>query len=167
MEKAQIRTAIVPGSFDPMTLGHKAVIKAAAELFDRVIVAVMINPEKADKGFFTFEQKKKIAELTCKEFINVEVEISFGMLWEFARDKRAVAIVKGVRNTEDFEYEQKMAEYNKEHYPLADTIYIPAYGDEKHISSTLIRSALKNGNSPREFLDREAADYIEIIMQEN
>lgn len=166
MNDSRCKTAVVPGSFDPMTAGHKEVIKAASEMFDRVIVAIMVNPDKVDTAFFSFEQRKKIAELTCADILNVEVVISFGMLWEFARSNGALAIVKGIRNCDDLEYEKKMAEYNHGKYPGAHTVYIPTYGDMANISSTVVRNSLCHGEIRNDLLDHGAIEYIKSILDE-
>ena len=121
-----MKTAIIPGSFDPMTLGHRDVVERALKLFDRVIVAIMVNPDK--KGRFTFAQRKKIAELTLSDLPEVTVLTADGYLADLAAALKAVAIVKGVRNTEDFEYEQDMAVFNHDRNPVTETVYLPAYG---------------------------------------
>lgn len=158
------RIAIVPGSFDPMTLGHLDIIRRAARLFDLVVVAIMINPDKADKAMFSFEEKKKIAELTCLGIENVTIITSDGMLWELAQSLGACAIVKGIRNEADLVYEQEMAVYNHEHYPLAETLYLQSYGEMSHISSSLVRKKILNGELPLDMLAPKAMEYIMPIF---
>ena len=102
-----MRIAIVPGSFDPMTLGHLDIIKRAADLYDRVIVAVMINDSK--RYTFSMEERTEIARLTCKDIENVEVISDAGLLADLAKRVGACAIVKGVRDEKDYEYEKEMA----------------------------------------------------------
>ncbi len=160
-----MRTAIIPGSFDPMTLGHRDVVKRALKLFDRVIVAIMINPEK--KGRFSFAERKRIAELTLSDLPEVTVITADGYLADLAAALKAVAIVKGLRNTEDFEYEQDMAIFNHNRNQVTETIYLPAYGDNTEISSTLARSVLDNKELTEGILSPEAAEYIESLEQNN
>lgn len=136
------RIAVIPGSFDPMTKGHTDIVKRAAAMFDQVAVAVMVNPAKSSTQMFTYDERKRIAEASCKAVPNVKVIVSGGMLWELARDLGACAIVKGVRNTSDFEYEQEMAKFNHAHYPDAETVYLPAYDEFCNISSTAVREML-------------------------
>ncbi len=136
------RIAIIPGSFDPMTKGHTDIVKRAAAIFDYVVVAVMVNPAKSLTQMFTYDERKRIAEASCKDIPNVKVIVSDGMLWELARNLGACAIVKGVRNTSDFEYEQEMAKFNHEHNPDAETVYLPAYDVFCNISSTAVREML-------------------------
>ena len=157
-----MRTAIIPGSFDPMTLGHKDVVQRALKIFDRVVVAIMINPDK--KGHFSFAERKKIAELTLSEFPEVTVITADGYLADLAAALKAVAIVKGVRNTDDFVYEQEMAEFNHNRNSVTETIYLPAYGDNVSISSTAVCRAIENGEPLDRFLAAEAIDYIESIV---
>ncbi|MBR3964299.1 MAG: pantetheine-phosphate adenylyltransferase [Clostridia bacterium] len=153
-----MRTAIVPGSFDPMTLGHLDVIKRAAKLFDSVIVAIMINPDK--EGCFTFAQRKRIAELTTEGIDGVKVITAGGYLADLAAAFGAVAIVKGVRNREDFVYEQGMAVFNHERNPIAETIYLPAYGEYVDVSSTAVREMISTGKDTSSVLAEAAAEYI-------
>lgn len=154
-----MKIAIVPGSFDPMTLGHKNIVERALGLFDRVVVAIMINPEKT--GRFSFAERKKIAELTVGQLPGVTVLTAGGYLADLARALGAVAIVKGVRNVEDFEYEQDMAEFNHNRNPDCETVYLPAYGEAVEISSTLVRRMIDEGEDLSEVLDGAAIEYIE------
>lgn len=158
-----MRTAIIPGSFDPMTLGHKDVVERATKLFDRIIVAIMVNPEK--KGKFTFAERKKIAELTLTEFPRVTVITADGYLADLASVLKAVAIVKGVRNTDDFEYEQDMAQFNHDRNPVTETIYLPSYGEIADISSTYARDLIDSGTPLDGVLAPEAIEYIESLVK--
>lgn len=154
----KLRTAIVPGSFDPFTLGHRDLVSRAARLFDRVVVAIMVNPDKT--GTFSFAERKKIAELTVADLPGVRVITAQGYLADLAAALGAAAIVKGVRNTEDFEYEQEMAVFNHGRNPQTETVYLPAYGDFRLISSTTARTILQNGGDTSAFLAPAAAEYI-------
>ena len=156
-----MRTAIVPGSFDPMTLGHKDVVERAAKLFDRVIVAIMINPDK--KGRFSFAERKKIAELTLAEIPQASVITADGYLADLAAALKAAAIVKGVRNTEDFEYEQEMAVFNHDRNPVTETVYLPAYSELADISSTYARKLIDDDLPLDGILAAEAIEYIKEL----
>lgn len=152
-----MRTAIIPGSFDPMTIGHKNIIERSSRLFDRIIVAIMVNPDK--KGFFSFAERKKIAELSLADIENVTVMTADGYLADLAAALGACAIIKGVRNADDFEYEQEMAAFNHDRNPHCETMYLPAYGDMSDVSSSLVRRAACEEDALR-LIDRNAAQYI-------
>ena len=158
-----MRIAIIPGSFDPMTLGHKDIVERALKLFDRVIVAIMINPEK--KGKFSFAERKKIAEFTLAEFPQVTVLTADGYLADLAAALKAVAIVKGVRNAEDFEYEQNMAIFNHDRNPITETIYLPSYEKISDISSTYARSLIDSGAPLDSVIAPKAIEYIESLVK--
>ena len=139
----KLTVAVVPGSFDPLTLGHRNVIVRCAELFDRVVVGILINPDK--KGMFTMEERKAIARLTLADLPNVTVETDSGYLTDFAERMGASIIVKGVRTSVDFEYEQKMAYFNRARNPKIETMYLPADQTMMEISSTAVRDKLFRG----------------------
>lgn len=147
MEK---RIAIIPGSFDPMTLGHLSFIIKASEMFDEIIVAIMSNSSK--NSFFTLLERKEIAEKTCMELENVKVITAEGMLVDVAHAVGAKYIVKGVRNSVDFEYEQNMAKINRALAPDIQTIYLPADSAFEVVSSTLVREMLNNGKHVHAFM---------------
>ena len=142
--------AVVPGSFDPLTLGHRNVIERCAALFDRVVVGILINPDKC--GTFTMEERKRIAQLTLADLPNVSVEIDGGYLTDFAEHVGASVIVKGVRTSVDFEYEQKMAYFNRARNPKIETMYLPADESLTTVSSTVVREKLLNGEDLSELL---------------
>ena len=105
-----MRIAVIPGSFDPMTTGHINIIERASILFDKVFVAVMINDTK--QYMFTREQRTEIARLSVAHLPNVEVIFDDGMLADLALRLDACAIVKGIRDYKDYQYEFDMAQYN-------------------------------------------------------
>jgi pantetheine-phosphate adenylyltransferase len=157
--------AIVPGSFDPITNGHLYIIKKAAASFEKVYVAVMINDQK--QYMFTIEQREAIAKACLSDIDNVTVISSQGWLWELARDLGAVAIVKGYRNEVDLEYENKMAVFNEERYPMAKTILIKAEDDIKTLSSTVVRKKLISFEELDGLVPQEAIDQIKKITPKN
>ncbi len=154
--------AIVPGSFDPITNGHLDIIRRAAESYDKVYVAVMINSEK--KYAFTLEQRRRIAEAATEGIDRVEVISSEGYLWRLAEELGACAIVKGVRNEIDREYELKMAEYNAERNPNARTVLLETAPELAHISSTLVRERLACGEDISDMLPVGAIAVISEIL---
>lgn len=151
--------AIVPGSFDPMTCGHVFVVREALKRYEKVVAAVMINDQK--NYMFTLEEREKIAEISLRGIENVSVISSRGWLWELARDLGAVAIVKGYRNDADLEYEKKMAEFNGERCPSAETVLIKADPALLDVSSTALRKRILAKESLAELMPQSAIEYIE------
>ena len=159
------RIAIVPGSFDPITYGHVDVIRRASELYDEVVVAVMINHAKA--YLFTMEQRERLARIATASMERVRVLSSDGMLWKLAEDLGACAIVKGYRNETDYAYEMEMADYNRAHNPNAETVLLRADEKLSEVSSTVVREALKNGMDLSEYLPEKVAEEIAQILSQS
>lgn len=157
--------AIVPGSFDPITVGHIFIVKEAAKRYDKVFVAVMINSDKKYK--FSLEQRKNITEATLKGMSNIEVISSDGWLYDLANTLSADAIVKGYRNEVDLEYERKMAEFNLKHAPNTKTVLIKSPEELSSVSSTLVREKMNAKSDVSELLSAETIAEIEKILQKN
>lgn len=153
-----MRIAVVPGSFDPMTIGHINIIERASKLFDKVFVAVMINDAKT--YMFTREQRTQIAKLSLAYLENVEVIFDDGMLWELALRLDACAIVKGIRDYKDYQYEFEMAQYNFKKNPNAQTVFLPCDEGAREISSTAVREKLSQGKSISDIISKNAIEYI-------
>ena len=156
------KIAIVPGSFDPITLGHIDIVKRAAKDYDEVILAIMINPQK--KYMFTMQQRERIARAALADIPNVKVITSEGMLWRLAMELNACAIVKGYRNEKDLAYENDMAKFNFEHNPNAKTILLKSSDEFEDISSTRVREKILNGESLNALLPKKAIDEINKII---
>ena len=154
--------AIVPGSFDPITNGHLNIAQRAAQSYDKVYVAVMINSSK--EYMFTLSQRERIARAALSGIDNIEVISSDGMLWELARDLGACAIVKGYRNQVDLQYEKEMADYNNSHYPQAKTVLLEANSELSEISSTVVRKMIIDKASLEGILPEAAIEEIYKIM---
>ena len=114
-----MRIGICPGSFDPVTLGHMDIISRACKIFDKVIVAVPVNPDK--RASFTVEERMEMLRTVTADMENVEVDCVRGLLADYASEKHAAAIVKGLRAISDFEYEFQMALTNKKLNPEFET----------------------------------------------
>ncbi len=139
------RRALIPGSFDPITKGHEALVSAASLLFDEVVLALFINPEKS--YLFTKEERLSMLSLVAEGYPNVSVCCSDGMVADFVKSEGISCIFKGVRNEADFVYEKEMAKYNLLHGG-APTLFLPAEEKTAHISSTLVRAHLAKGDLP-------------------
>lgn len=158
MSMTKEKIAVIPGSFDPLTLGHRDVIARCAALFDRVVVGILINPDK--QGMFTMEERQILAQLSLSDLANVTVETDSGYLTDFAERMGAGFIVKGVRTAVDFEYEQKMAYFNRARNPRIETFYLPADESLTEVSSTRVRELLAQGGQLDGVLHPEAIEWL-------
>ena len=139
MSDEQPRIAVCPGSYDPVTNGHLDVIGRAARVFDTVVVGVVNNPVRKEKTLFTAEERRKFIEEATAEFGNVEVGIMSNLLVEFAKEKGASAVVKGLRAISDFEYEFEMNQLNRKLAPDIESMYIFASPNYSFLSSTGVK----------------------------
>ncbi len=137
-----MRACIIPGSFDPFTLGHLDIVTRASKLFDKVYVVIMVNSEKA--GSFDFGQRKLIAETSCAGLPNVSVITAGGLLANLCTALGVCAIVKGIRNGTDLDYETSMAGANRFLAPDVETLFLPAKAEYSFVSSTLVRELIKH-----------------------
>ena len=160
MEKEQPIIAIYPGSFDPVTLGHLNIIKRAANLFDKVIVCVMVNSAK--QCLFTPEKRveliRRVLEKTGLE--NVEVDCSDILLADYAKEKGAKTIVKGLRAVSDYEVEVQMAIVNSKINPVLDTVFLAAGDKYTYLSSTIVKEMVRYGVDLTEFVPREIVEDL-------
>jgi pantetheine-phosphate adenylyltransferase/16S rRNA (guanine(966)-N(2))-methyltransferase RsmD len=129
-----MKIAICPGSFDPVTSGHLDIIRRASALFDHVVVAVGRNLRK--KPRLSAEERARLIEKVTAEFENVSVEVMEGLLVEFARERGARTVVKGLRAVSDFESEFEQAQLNRTLYPEFETMYIMAQAEHSFLSGT-------------------------------
>lgn len=157
-----MKTALIPGSFDPITVGHIDIVKRTAEIFDRVVVAVMINENK--KYMFTMDERKRIAELSLSSLTNVEVIASSDWLYKLFDEVGADVIVKGLRNADDLEYENKMAAFNADKNPRAHTLYLSASHDMEEVSSTAFRFLCENEGATDKYIAPEAREYVKKLL---
>jgi pantetheine-phosphate adenylyltransferase len=134
--------ALCPGTFDPVTNGHIDIVERAARLFDRVVVAVVENPSK--EPMFSLEERRQMLKEAVVDLENVEVDSFAGLLVDFARQKQAGAIVKGIRAISDFDYELQMAQMNN---ALAgtETCFIPTNPRWSYLSSSLVKEVARLG----------------------
>ncbi|MBQ9162339.1 MAG: pantetheine-phosphate adenylyltransferase [Clostridia bacterium] len=165
-----MRAALIPGSFDPITVGHLDVIRRAASIFDEVYVAVMTNDmtkyvstATAKSYMFSMNERREMAVLACADIPNVRVVESDGMLIDLVDELGVCAVVKGVRNEGDFAYEQKHALWNRAHNPKAETLYLPADPTLDGISSTIARERIRNCGDLSGILPTAVIEYIEKL----
>jgi pantetheine-phosphate adenylyltransferase len=140
------RTAIYPGSFDPLTFGHIDIIERSTRLFDQVIVSILTNPRKAP--LFTVEERIAIMDEILKpRFPDVEIDVFHGLLVDYAKQKNAQAIVRGVRAIADYEYEFQMALMNRRLAPDIETIFMMPAENYSYVSSRLVKEIAELGGS--------------------
>lgn len=145
-----MKTAICPGSFDPVTHGHLDIIRRAATLFDRVIVVVMTNSSK--QPLFSKEERLDLLRRSTVGMDNVEVDSYGGLLAEYARLKHADVIVKGLRAMSDFEYEFQMALTNRKLNPEAETVFLTTTAEHMYLSSSLVKQVAGLGGDINGFV---------------
>lgn len=144
------RIALFAGSFDPFTRGHEAVVEAALQLFDEVVIGVGENISK--KGILSIEARCRLIEDCYKDESRVRVASYNTLTGDFAREVGATVLVRGVRNTLDFEFERSIEATNRELFPELTTVLLPTPAEYMHISSSLVRELLAFG--------REVSDYL-------
>ena len=148
---------ILPGSYDPVTLGHLAVIREAASRYDEVYVVAFVNPDK--KYTFSLDERVRMLMLATDEIDNVLVSYSDGLVIDYMREHGIDKIFKGYRNDSDLEYERKMAEWNFEHGGY-ETEFWKCPEEIEGISSSAVRECLKSGVGAEQLLHECVYDYI-------
>lgn len=141
--------AVCPGSYDPFTRGHRFVVHQAAARFDRVIVAVVVNPNK--QGMFSIDERIALIRADCADLPNVEVRSWSGLLVDLVHDEDATTIVKGLRAETDFAYEAPMAQMNRE-LSGAETFFMLTDPRYAHVSSSLVKEVAKLGGDASPYL---------------
>lgn len=148
-----MKTAIYPGSFDPVTSGHLNIIRRAANIFDRLIVCVMVNAGK--NPMFTLEEREAFIRRVTADLPNVEVDCSNELLADYARRRGSCVIVKGLRAGSDFENEFQMALVNRKLNPELDTMFLTAASQYMYLSSSMVKELGKYGAELSDFLPEE------------
>jgi pantetheine-phosphate adenylyltransferase len=135
-------TALCPGTFDPVTNGHLDIVRRAAGLFDRVVVAVIENPAK--RPMFAVEERVTMLKEAVSEMENVEIDSFSGLLVDYARSRDLGIVVKGLRAVTDFDYELQMAQMNR-HLSGIETCFVPTSPEWSYLSSSLVREVARLG----------------------
>jgi pantetheine-phosphate adenylyltransferase len=150
--------AVYPGTFDPITNGHLDIIERGSRLFERVIVAILENPEK--DPMLTLEERIRLIRSCISRLANVEVESFAGLLADYARSRRARVIVRGLRAISDFEYEFQMALMNRRLNPEMETVFMMPREDYSYLSSRLVREVVALGGSVKGLVPPEVERLI-------
>ena len=153
---------IFPGSFDPATRGHEDLIRRAAVLCDRLIVAVLINPDK--QGFLPLKKRIELLERVCSDIPNAVVESYNGLLADFARIRQASAVVRGVRSASEMETELPWAAFNRVLYDRFEVVYLPARPELRDVSSSMVRQLAAFGGDVTPFVPACNAEIIKKYM---
>ena len=154
-----MKTAICPGSFDPVTIGHIDIIHRAAKLFDKVIVVVMVNYHKPD-SYFSAEERVELLKRSLTDVSNVEIDMHGGLRAEYAKEKGACAVVKGLRAVSDFEYEFQQALTNKKLNPELETVFVISDAENMYLSSSVVKQFCGFGGDISEFVPAAVCDDI-------
>lgn len=155
-------TAIYPGSFDPITLGHLDVVERAAKLFDRLIIAVAHNPEK--RALFTPEQRMDLIAQSLGNRRGIEIVTFEGLLVDFARKSEATAVVRGLRAVTDFEYEFQMALMNKTLNADLETVFLASREAYTYISSRVIKEVARLGGDITRFVPPPVVSALKAAL---
>ncbi|MDR1186490.1 MAG: pantetheine-phosphate adenylyltransferase [Bifidobacteriaceae bacterium] len=155
------RLAVVPGSFDPITLGHRDVIRRAAGLFDRVVVGVAVNAAK--RALLPVDVRVALIEDCVRELPGVQVAQVPGLLAEFCRKIGAVAIVKGLRDGQDLGHEEPMALVNKDLTGI-ETVFLAAAPSWGHISSSLVKDVARHGGDVSAYVTPAVRDALADVF---
>lgn len=151
--------AVYPGSFDPITYGHLDIIDRAAKIFDRVIVAVSINPGK--QPLFTMEERVDMIVQESAHLPNVEVNCFRGLLTEFVTQKKARVIVRGLRAITDFEIEFQMALMNRKLNPEIETIFLVAQPNYSYLSSSIVKEIVSLHGDVRGLVSEQVSKHLQ------
>jgi pantetheine-phosphate adenylyltransferase len=154
------RDAIYPGTFDPVTNGHLDIIERSSRLFARVIVAILVNPQK--ETLFSLTERRMLLERSIPEGIsNVEVGVFRGLLVDYARQQNAGIIIRGIRAVSDYEYELQMALMNRRLEPEIETFFMVPAENYSYLSSRLVRELAENGGTLDGLVPPTVAEALE------
>ncbi len=159
-----MRTAIYPGSFDPVTNGHLNIIRRASKSFDRLVVCVMVNGNKSP--MFSPDERVEMIRRVTGDLENVEVEFSDKLLADFAREKNSSIVIKGLRAVSDFEREFQMALINHKLNPGLDTMFLTAEHQFMYLSSSAVKEMARYDVPLDDFLPREIIPDFKARMAE-
>ncbi|MDB5864979.1 MAG: coaD [Betaproteobacteria bacterium] len=157
-------TAVYPGTFDPITLGHEDLARRASRLFDRVILAVADS--RAKRPFFSLDERVEMASHVLKDIPNVEVVGFSGLLMKFVQDRGARVVVRGLRAVSDFEYEFQLAGMNRGMYPDVETVFLTPGEQFMFISATIVREISILGGDTSKFVPPFVGEQLKVKIKQ-
>jgi pantetheine-phosphate adenylyltransferase len=157
-------TAVYPGTFDPITLGHVDLVRRASRLFDRVILAVADS--RAKKPFFSLDERVEMAKHVLHDVPNLEVTGFSGLLMRFVQDNGARVVVRGLRAVSDFEYEFQLAGMNRGMYPDVETVFLTPGEQYMFISATIVREISVLGGDTSKFVPPHVAERLKVKIKQ-
>jgi pantetheine-phosphate adenylyltransferase len=161
MTEHQSLVAIYPGSFDPITRGHEDIARRTLRIADRLLIAVAHTSSQAKKGLFPVEERVELIRSVFASEPRVEAVAFQGLLVDFARDRGAHLVIRGLRAVSDFEYELQMAQMNRELWPDLETVFLAPEVDFSFLSSSLVREVAGLGGDVRRFVSPVVARRLE------
>src|SRR3954468_14325100 len=157
-------TAVYPGTFDPITLGHEDLARRASRLFDKVILAVADS--RAKRPFFALDERVEMARHVLQDLPNVEITGFSGLLMKFVQDKGARVVVRGLRAVSDFEYEFQLAGMNRGMYPDVETVFLTPGEQYMFISATIVREISTFGGDTSKFVPPYVAEQLKLKIRQ-
>ena len=154
-----MKIAIYPGSFDPLTNGHLDILERAINLFDKVIITVARNSSKSP--LFSEQDRLQLIKEAVKKYKQVEVDSFEGLLVDYGKKKKAIAVVRGLRATSDFEYEMQMALMNRKLNPDVQTVFLMPNERYTYLNSTIVREISRLGGDVTDFVPKVVKDALE------
>jgi pantetheine-phosphate adenylyltransferase len=158
------QTAVYPGTFDPITLGHEDLVRRASRLFDRLILAVADS--RAKQPFFTLDERVEMAREVVKDVRNVEVMGFSGLLMKFVQDNGARVVVRGLRAVSDFEHEFQLAGMNRGMYPDVETVFLTPGEQFMFVSATIVREISVLGGDTTKFVPPLVAQRLKAKIKQ-
>ena len=157
-------SALIPGSFDPITLGHLDIIQRSAACFDKIYVCVSPNASKKNQ-MFTPEEKLEMVKTAVRDLPNVEAELYQGLLADYAVERGANVIVRGVRNATDFDVEYQLAQINSGIHPGLESMMLPASPQYQHFSSSMAREMIRYGQPLEKYLPASIIPMVKELTE--
>lgn len=158
-----MKKCVFAGTFDPPTIGHKDIVMKCIELFDEIVVAVLINPNK--HAMLQIEEREILLKKVFKSYKNVRVLSYSGLLVDLLRDEKTNFYVRGIRNSTDYDYETLENYINSDMYNELITIYLPTRQELLHISSSLVKDAINFGMDVDKYIPEEIREDLKLLTK--